>query len=200
MYKVFYNDKAIIILDRSENLPENVSVENVESEHEMHRFLDEYFRANKMHDVVLSGNTISKLFHYFASWFDYIEAAGGLVKNRVGKCLFIKRWGIWDLPKGKIEKNESYENAAIREVEEETGVGGLKIEGKLPDTYHVYQTDKQFVLKRTCWFLMLTEDGSTLKPQQDEGITEVVWFNNEQGRKALSASFRSLRETMMAIL
>jgi len=48
MYKVFYNDKAIIILDRSENLPENVSVENVESEHEMHRFLDEYFRANKI--------------------------------------------------------------------------------------------------------------------------------------------------------
>ena len=198
MYKVFYNDRAIILLERSEILPEKISVNKVDSKQEIHRYLDKYFKDDPTQDIAFSGSSLSNLFRDFTSWFHSIEAAGGLVKNNEGKYLFIKRWGVWDLPKGKIEKDESHENAAIREVEEETGISKLKIEEKLPDTYHVYQTDKRFVLKRTSWFLMLEEDVGASKPQLDEGITEVVWFNNEESRKVLSGSYRSLYETLMA--
>ena len=42
--------------------------------------------------------------------------------NESGEFLIIKRNGVWDLPKGKLEKGEDFETAALREVEEETGL------------------------------------------------------------------------------
>ena len=59
------------------------------------------------------------------------RAAGGVVTNKEGRVLFIYRNNKWDLPKGKLEKGETYEECALREVEEETGVKNLKIENFL---------------------------------------------------------------------
>ena len=52
-----------------------------------------------------------------------IIAAGGLVTNENNELLMIFRRGKWDLPKGKLDKGETIEECAIREVEEETGIG-----------------------------------------------------------------------------
>ena len=52
------------------------------------------------------------------SLYSLIEASGGVVLNEENKLLWIYRLGKWDLPKGKLEKNESFKVAAIREVEE----------------------------------------------------------------------------------
>ena len=50
-----------------------------------------------------------------------IYTSGGLViKNN--KILFIKKNGIWDLPKGKIEKGHKKKQTAIKEISEETGL------------------------------------------------------------------------------
>ena len=65
-------------------------------------------------------------------------AAGGVVTNKKGKVLFIYRNNKWDIPKGKLKKGESLEGAALREVEEETGVKGLKLENFLKTTYHIF--------------------------------------------------------------
>ena len=51
-----------------------------------------------------------------------IKAAGGLVKSAGNEYLFIYRNDKWDLPKGKVEKNEKVKEAAVREVEEECGI------------------------------------------------------------------------------
>ena len=83
----------------------------------------------------------------FTTYFKFIIAAGGLVKKNDEKFLFIKRWGIWDLPKGKVEKNESLEMAAVREVEEETNVGGLFVQKRLEDTFHIYRIRRNHVSK-----------------------------------------------------
>jgi ADP-ribose pyrophosphatase YjhB (NUDIX family) len=200
MYKVFYNDRVIFLLERSDNLPENVSIRKVNTKQEMNRILKDYFTVNPTQDLAFSAKSLGNLFRDFKTLFHYIEAAGGLVKNSEEKFLFIKRWGIWDLPKGKSEKNESRENTAIREVEEETGIEKLKIEQKLPDIYHIYQREKQFILKRTSWFMMSVEDCGVSKPQFDEGITEVAWFNREESHRSLNQSYRSLKETMMQYL
>ena len=57
-------------------------------------------------------------------------AAGGVVKDAEGHVLWIQRNGKWDLPKGKLERGESLEEAVIREVFEETGIRDLTITGK----------------------------------------------------------------------
>jgi 8-oxo-dGTP diphosphatase len=54
---------------------------------------------------------------------DRVEAAGGVVE-RDGRVLLVHRprYDDWTFPKGKLDPGESFEDAALREVEEETGV------------------------------------------------------------------------------
>jgi 8-oxo-dGTP pyrophosphatase MutT (NUDIX family) len=55
------------------------------------------------------------VFEEFKACFKVIEAGGGLVLNSKGEFLVIYRNGIWDLPKGKLEKGEDFQTAALRE-------------------------------------------------------------------------------------
>ena len=105
-----------------------------------------------------------------------IEAAGGLVSNENEEYLFIFRNGKWDLPKGKIEKEEKTKIAAVREVEEECGIKVSSLGEKICKTYHVYIMRGEVVLKRTHWFKMRCKGQPKLKPQKEEGITDARWF------------------------
>ena len=129
----------------------------------------------------------------FISKIPMIVAAGGLVKNKKGKVLFIFREGKWDLPKGKLDKGESMEDAAIREVEEETGVKGLKVERYLQTTYHIFKRNGRFKLKKVIWFAMSTNFKGDLLPQGEEGITKVKWKGPKKTKKALENSYRNIR-------
>ena len=53
-----------------------------------------------------------------------VEAAGGVVLDDEGRVVVVHRprYGDWSLPKGKLDPGESFEDAALREVEEETGL------------------------------------------------------------------------------
>lgn len=104
-----------------------------------------------------------------------IKAAGGLVENAKGNFLFIFRNGKWDLPKGKVEKGEKLKVTAVREVEEECGVEIEKRGKRLCKTYHVYEMNKQVILKRTNWYKMYVKGAPKLVPQVAEGITEAKW-------------------------
>jgi hypothetical protein len=66
--------------------------------------------------------------------FTFIRAAGGLIQNHDLNYLVINRLGQWDLPKGKIEKGESDELAARREIEEETGMEHSELQEQILDT------------------------------------------------------------------
>ncbi len=83
--------------------------------------------------------------------FDWRYAAGGVVMVD-NKILTIVRNGIPDLPKGHIDPDETEENAAYREVFEETGLGKPEIIIKLPTTYHCYQLDNSWILKKPAGF------------------------------------------------
>jgi 8-oxo-dGTP pyrophosphatase MutT (NUDIX family) len=65
---------------------------------------------------------------------DRIDAAGGVVvRNGEVALVHRPRYDDWTLPKGKVDRGESYEEAAVREVEEETGVRARLVR-ELPST------------------------------------------------------------------
>ena len=119
-----------------------------------------------------------RFFRIFLTFFELLEAAGGLVVNGKGQWLFIFRNGRWDLPKGVLEKNEFPQEAAIREVREECGISAIHVISGLPATYHIYsgQNDK-WILKKTSWFLMRHHKDETPVPQHSEGIETAKWHS-----------------------
>jgi 8-oxo-dGTP pyrophosphatase MutT (NUDIX family) len=104
----------------------------------------------------------------------------------------IFRNGKWDLPKGKIEKGEEPDTAAIREVFEECGVSGLSLKKQLNTTFHTYLYKDEKILKKTFWFLMNTSDSNKLIPQLEEGITEARWLTRGQVKEAMCNTYLSI--------
>ncbi len=128
-------------------------------------------------EVTLFSDDVEQMWADFSSHFRLVEAAGGLVRNLAGECLLIFRRGHWDLPKGKLDKGESPAQAAVREVQEETGLSYLELGQPLPTSYHTYRDGKnRRVLKPTYWFAMRTTE-TTLQPQAEEDIEEAVWMD-----------------------
>ncbi|MBO5854423.1 MAG: NUDIX domain-containing protein [Bacteroidales bacterium] len=124
--------------------------------------------------------------------FSFAPAAGGLVliNNAIAA---IERNGIPDLPKGHIEKNESPDEAALREVREETALSNLSIIKQLPSTFHCYLLNNQWTLKKTSWFLMKSDDEFKPKPQEEEGISKVYLLNKDNVNEFLQKTYSSIR-------
>jgi 8-oxo-dGTP pyrophosphatase MutT (NUDIX family) len=145
--------------------------------------------------IQIEGNT-SLNWRNFSTQFKLIEAAGGLVQNQSDEWLFIHRNGMWDLPKGKLEKGEGIEECAVREVAEECGIDEPTIIQPLSPTYHTYELKGKRILKKTHWYLMKSSDSSELVPQTEEGITEVKWVSTEEAKILSEASFGSIQEVI----
>ena len=127
----------------------------------------------------------------------YVRAAGGVVEASDGSLLAITRNGRADLPKGKVEAGETLLQAALREVEEETGLivyplptthNPLKIK-----TYHIYNLYGGWHLKQTTWFAMRVDGRPDVVPQQEEGITGGCWLTPEEWRAAMHHSYGTMR-------
>lgn len=133
----------------------------------------------------------------FISYCKLVEAAGGLVQNGKGEFLVIFRQNKWDLPKGKLDYDESPEQAALREVEEECGIDRLSIVKELPLTFHTYQLKGKRKLKKNHWFLMRTESNSPLIPQVEEDIQEAKWMDkNSIHEKVFANTYSSIAELL----
>ena len=126
------------------------------------------------------------------SIFIFVEAGGGAVFNENNEVLCIYRRGVWDLPKGKLEKNEKFETAAVREVEEECNVKAV-LGTKICTTYHTYTHKNKLVLKKTRWYAMKSDFTGTLIPQTEEGIEKVEWMNEKQQIQAMTNTYSSIR-------
>lgn len=192
---IFFDETAIHLTDLIQ--PDDSQSIFIRSRSDMQRFLDRFLNSQLKDDIILSGKNIHELLENFKACFKFIEAAGGLTKNDKGEYLLIKRFGIWDLPKGKLENDETSKTGAMREVSEETGVSELKILKELPSTYHIYTRNKKNILKKTYWFLMKTSFAKPLKAQIKEDITEAVWMDRENSLIVLNESYRSVRDILV---
>ena len=131
----------------------------------------------------------------FCENYKMIYASGGVVFNN-NKLLMIYRNGFWDLPKGKMEINESEKECAVREVEEECGIDKLSVVKFLKYTYHTYVEDDQAILKKTSWYLMLSNSKKKLTPQKSEGISKVIWVSKNDISFKLENSFENIKDLL----
>ena len=190
MYKVFVNDRPLFLTNQ------------VQKETDFKLFLLESIDIKKL-IVKMFQNKIQHAFLYhpdeklimktLKAKIPVVKAGGGLVYNTKGEVLFIFRNGKWDLPKGGTEKNETMEETAIREVEEETGVTGLKISNKLQKTYHIFKRNGRYKLKVTYWYEMQTDFNGTPQGQEDEGIEKVAWIKPEEIPTVLANSYENIK-------
>ena len=177
MYKVFVNEKKLLLSKQSEDLEKTLKYESFTT---LEIALD-LLQNTSVKELNVYGEQIDEIWEEFKKLFRIIEAAGGIVNRPNGDILFIKRLGKWDLPKGKMEKGESREESAVREIEEETNLQNVELLDFINTTYHIYiERNGDRVLKYTHWFEMNFDGEDTSKPQIEEGITEVAWKNTSQ--------------------
>lgn len=198
MYKIFYEQRALIFpnieekdldLDATSHELASYEVEKI------HNFLRQWLVVNLTEDVTIDGIGPEVLSAALLRTFRLAPAAGGVVLAD-GQFAAIERHGIPDLPKGHIEEGEDAAHAALREVEEETGLTGLSIVRQLPTSWHCYLYEDEWRLKPTFWYLMSTDNPSNVTPQTDEDITEVTFLGEYDMEWFLGNTYRSIAETL----
>lgn len=189
MYKVFVNDTPIIITQSSKN--ESIFPVFNFKELSFDEILEK-LNNKTLKEIILYSTDLENDWKFFKQNLSVISAAGGLVVNDKKDVLFIYRNNVWDFPKGWVEKGESLENAAIREVEEECGIFNLSIEKKLITTYHIYYQNG-YILKETYWYLMHSSYNALLIPQLEEGITEVSFKKEDEIEDILKNTYANIK-------
>jgi 8-oxo-dGTP pyrophosphatase MutT (NUDIX family) len=188
MYRIYLNEVRLIV---AKELPSGL--ENYQVLEEKGFSLPDFFQekcavAIPETYVLVVANPVIFL-KQARQQFKYIEAAGGLVYNEEGACLFIYRRDKWDLPKGKLDEGELPIEAAKREVEEECGVIVTAVNELLAETYHLYSLKKKVVFKKTYWYAMAVTGKPDLIPQAEEDITEACWLSKNKLHEVQSNSY-----------
>jgi 8-oxo-dGTP pyrophosphatase MutT (NUDIX family) len=115
-----------------------------------------------------------------------IVAAGGIIVDDEGRVLVVHRphYDDWSFPKGKVDKGESIEAAAIREVREEAGLE-CEIVGRLSSSHYAYTTRKGEVKPKVVHYFLMKVRGGQLVTDGKE-TDEALWCNTEEAEKKLS--------------
>ncbi|MET0394106.1 MAG: NUDIX domain-containing protein [Chitinophagaceae bacterium] len=178
--KIYFDDKPLFLCDQIDEAIEPylhhddaIFIDELDT-HTVKTMIRE-MEQPQVHAGVFLHTSLDELQQAFFKKFTLIRAAGGLVKNDKDQLLLIFRRGKWDLPKGKLDEGETLEACAVREVEEETGLKNIRLEGPLVVTWHTYHQGTRFVLKESHWYTMTAPGDQPLVPQTEEDILEIKW-------------------------
>jgi ADP-ribose pyrophosphatase YjhB (NUDIX family) len=209
--KLFINDKPVkvkkldgqfnpkdfnIILNGSDDILSKKMVGNVLVKNSSHSQLERLFKLleikklKKLNSITFDVFDQEATEEFIKDQFKIIKAAGGIVRKG-DKILMIYRLKKWDLPKGKLKKNEDNKEGAKREVEEECNIKVIT-KDKICSTWHSYIRMGKRILKKTDWFEMECLNDSNMKPQLKEDIEEVKWMDKKEARNVLSNSYKSI--------
>lgn len=152
-----------------------------------------------LHAVVVSQDP-RRLWLDFQSLYRRVNAAGGVIENPQGEILCIYRRQIWDLPKGKIDEGETWKQAAVREVLEETGLKSIVLGPKVGRTLHTFNTRSGArILKVTRWYHMTTEHRRFVL-QTEEDIEDARWLKPEEFLNGEFPMFLSIRHLIQKFI
>jgi len=208
MYKIYINDTPLYLVDAEDkaDLPAPSDLLLVARYPGKAKILLNYAdmleKSNRYEAIYLYHQDLPGLLADFKGHYEEIEAAGGVVHSPESELLMIYRLQTWDLPKGKIEKNEEPTEAAVREVEEETGLQQITLGEALGITYHTYRKKSGIrVLKKTYWYLMQAPR-QELTPQQEEDIERALWMFPEEAlaQSPMYGNIRDLLNQAVAVL
>ena len=185
MYELYINEQRLILC-KTEFLSEiQSSVKNAQvvpfnkSKRKLLAFIKQLRNRSGAQTYIMHHTKKKRMIKDLESMIKPIVAAGGLVMNEEKEGLFILKRKRWDLPKGKLNKKESLEEGALREVQEETSVSGLKLDQFLCTTRHVFKNKNRLALKVSHWFLMYAPK-QTLIPQSEESIERAEWHSVDE--------------------
>jgi len=199
--KIYFSDKPLFLCD---SFNEEI---NRYAHHDDAVFIDEFssaavnsmiheMKAEKVHAGIFYHSKLEDLKKAFWKKFTIVHAGGGLVQNEKEEVLFMFRRKKWDLPKGKLDKGETLEQCAIREVKEETGLVKVQLKKLLLITYHTYDENGKHFLKETHWFHMRAAGEQELVPQLAEQITAIKWANEKEIIKLCRDTYPSVLDVL----
>ena len=203
--KIYFNDKPLFLCDAIDaaiqsfvHHDDTVFIEEL-NVHAIKAMIHE-MEQPKVHAGIFFYKNLEELKKKFFAKFVLVPAAGGVVKNEKNEILMIFRRGKWDLPKGKLDKKETPEEGAIREVKEETGLKNLKLLSLLTVTYHTYQEGTRHMLKESHWFMMKSKSSQPLLPQAEEQIAMVRWAPKDEIPVYLLNSYASIADVLQVAM
>ena len=196
MHKIYFEKRCIIICPPYEQALTDPNAIQFRSgdKPDIHAIVDMFEVTGSLARIYIPAEDSEDTYRKLCSEFKEVDAGGGLVSNRRGDFLLIRRNGLWDLPKGHREEGEDIKVTALREVREETGVDSLQLGDLICITDHCYKRNGIWHLKHTWWFDMLYTDPADLTPQKEEDITKAAWVAKSSLPAFLNNTYPSIQE------
>lgn len=199
MHKIYFDRRTIIICRPEEaTLSDPNAVEfHFKQPSDISALVEMFELSSTLEKIYIPSAEPEDCYKKICGEFREVNAAGGLVENRRGDYLLIKRDGLWDLPKGHQEAGEDIKVTALREVQEETGVDDLSLGDLICVTDHCYKRNGIWHLKHTWWYRMYYLKPLDLTPQIEEDITKAAWVAKSSLPPFLKNTYPSIKEVFL---
>lgn len=199
MHKIYFDRRTIIICRPEEaTLSDPNAVEfHFKQPSDISALVEMFELSSTLEKIYIPSAEPEDCYKKICGEFREVNAAGGLVENRRGDYLLIKRDGLWDLPKGHQEAGEDIKVTALRELQEETGVDELSLGDLICVTDHCYKRNGIWHLKHTWWYRMYYLKPLDLTPQTEEDITKAAWVAKSSLPPFLKNTYPSIKEVFL---
>lgn len=196
MHKIYLEKRCIIICSPDDHAlsDPNAIVFQLGASLDIHTLVGMFEGSASLDRIYIPSSDVDGMYRRICGEFLEVNAGGGLVSNRRGDFLLIRRNGLWDLPKGHQDPGEPIRTTALREVSEETGIDELSLGDLICITDHCYRRNGIWHLKHTWWYSMLYTAPTDLIPQTEEDISKAAWVAKSSLPPFLQNTYPSIQE------